>query len=235
MKKTRTVFAAIATLVACGIAAAEEAPKLEMATTTLAILAKAPGAKPLGEREIQAIQERHLAYLRRLLAERKALLEGPIHGKAPMVSVIVLDVPTVEEARAILAEDAWVASGQLVAEIHPWFSAKGLLRAPAPSGRSTLCYLGLLRRPPDAPALSKEKLDELQAGHMANIHAMADSHDLAIAGPMGDDGTLRGIFVFRTTDPERIENLVERDPAVSAGRLAVELYPWYVPEGVLPE
>jgi uncharacterized protein YciI len=239
MKTTTTkTLAAIATLLALGAgrgAAAADAPKYEMATTTLALLAKAPGAKPLGEREIQSIQERHLAYLRQLLDERKALLEGPIHGKAPMTSVIVLDVPTVEEARAILDKDPWIASGQLAAEIHPWFSAKSLLRPPAPSGRSTLCYLGLLRRPPDAPTYPKEKLEEIQAGHMANIQAMADSHDLAIAGPMTDDTPLRGIFIFRTTDPERIKSLVERDPAVRAGRLGLDLYPWYVPEGTLPD
>jgi uncharacterized protein YciI len=233
---TRTIAAiSLTAMLLNGSVRAEENPAEAMATTSLAILTKAPGAKPLGEREIQAIQEGHLRYLRTLLDERKALLEGPIHGKEAIRSVIVLDVPTVEEARAILEKDPWISSGQLAAEIHPWWTAKGLLRKPAPSGRSTLCYLGLLRRPADAPTYPKEKLQEIQAGHMANIRAMADSHDLAIAGPMGDDTPLRGIFVFRSTDPDRIRGLVERDPAVQAGRLRLELYPWYVPEGVLPE
>jgi uncharacterized protein YciI len=236
MTTTGTRMAAALSMAAMlALARADENPAEAMATTSLALLTAAPGAKPLGEREIQAIQEGHLRYLQTLLDERKALLEGPIHGKAAMRSVIVLDVPTVEEARAILEKDPWVSSGQLVAEIHPWFSAKGLLRKPSAPGRSTLCYLGLLRRPADAPAYPDEKLQEIQAGHMANIRAMADSHDLAIAGPMKDDTPLRGIFVFRTTDPDHIRGLVARDPAVQAGRLRLELYPWYVPAGVLPE
>jgi uncharacterized protein YciI len=226
---------AVLLLFVSGRAAAEDKADMEMATTTLAFLSKAPHAKPLGEREIQAIQEGHLAYLRQLLDERKALLEGPIHGSAPMRSVIVLDVPTVDEARAILDKDPWISSGQLVAEIHPWYSAKGLLRKPAAGNRTVLCYLGLFRRPADAPTYPPEKLEEIQAEHLANIRAMADSKDLAIAGPMGDDGALRGILIFRTTDPDRLRGLVERDAAVRAGRLRLELYPWYVPEGILPE
>lgn len=237
---TRRKLAAIlpAALLLLGLArpaAAEEKTPYEMGTSVLAFLKTAPGAKPLGEREIQAIQEGHLRYLRQLLDERKALLEGPLHGTAPMRSVMVLDVATVEEARAILEKDPWVASGQVQAELHPWFSAKGLLRKPSATGRSSLCYLGLLRRPADAPAYPKEKIEEIQAGHMANIQSMADSKDLAIAGPMGDDTPLRGILIFRTTDPDKIRALVARDPAVRAGRLGLELYPWYVPEGVLPD
>ena len=233
--KTTIALAVLLALALSLPCAAEEKPKYEMATVSLAFLRVAEGAKPLGEREIQAIQEGHLRYLRELLDERKALLEGPIHGGAPFRSVIALDVKTVEEAKAILDKDPWVSSGQLAAEIHPWWTAKNLLRKPTSNARSTLCYLGLLRRPADAPSYPKEKLEEIQAGHMANILAMADSHDLAIAGPMGDDTALRGIFVFRTTDPDKIHGLVEKDPAVQAGRLGIELYPWYVPEGVLPE
>jgi len=51
---------------------------------------------------------------------------------------------------------------------------------------------------------------------------------------MGDDGRLRGILVFRATDPERITTAVAEDPAIQAGRLEMELYPWNVPKGSLP-
>jgi uncharacterized protein YciI len=89
-------------------------------------------------------------------------------------------------------------------------------------------------RPEKAPEYPEEKLQELQAGHMANIRRMVDSGDLVLAGPMGDDGRLRGIFVFRRIDPERITTQVAEDPAIKAGRLEMELYPWNVPRGSLP-
>jgi uncharacterized protein YciI len=235
MRSPSLFLVSTALLLAATGALGDESPKYEMGTSQMAFLSKAPDAKPLDERQIQAIQEGHLLLLRRLFEERKALIEGPIHGAGGIRSVLVLDVPTAADAEALLREDPWIASGQLQAEIHPWFSAKNILRKPASVDRTTLCYLGLLRRPADAPSFPKEKLEEIQAGHMANIQAMADSRDLAIAGPMGDDTALRGILVFRTTDPDHIRKLVERDPAVAAGRLRLDLLPWYVPEGTLPE
>ena len=45
---------------------------------------------------------------------------------------------------------------------------------------------------------------------------------------------MRCIFVFRTTDRAKIEELVSKDPAVARGRLKVEPYTWYVSKGVLP-
>jgi len=69
---------------------------------------------------------------------------------------------------------------------------------------------------------------------MANINAMAKAGELLIAGPFEEDTSLRGVFVFRTTDRARIEELVSKDPAVARGRLKVEPYTWYVSKGVLP-
>ncbi len=212
-----------------------EHPPFELVTYQLVFLIPAPHAKYPGEREVQAIQEGHLRYLRRLFDEKKALIEGPFYGMCPYRSMIVLDVPTSAAAEAVLREDPWIAAGQWVPQIHPWLTAKMTPRKPAALDRTTLCYLGLLRRPAGAPDYPKEKLEEIQKGHLENIRKMVASRDLALVGPMGDDTPLRGIFVFRTTDPDRIRILVAQDPAVRAGRLELELYPWYVPEGVLPE
>jgi uncharacterized protein YciI len=54
------------------------------------------------------------------------------------------------------------------------------------------------------------------------------------AGPFGDDGALRGIFVFRVGSLQEAQDLCATDPMIKIGRLAVELHPWRVPEGVLP-
>jgi uncharacterized protein YciI len=148
--------------------------------------------------------------------------------------VVVLDVGSVEEAEAVMAEDPWVGAGRLEAEVHPWWTAKGIVQDTDEFLYQDTCYLGLLKRPENAPAYPEDKLQELQAGHMENIRKMTDSGDLVLAGPMADDGVLRGIFVFRDGNPQQIADRVAEDPAVRAGRLEVELYPWNVPRGSLP-
>lgn len=67
----------------------------------------------------------------------------------------------------------------------------------------------------------------LQAAHMANIHRMAEEGSLVLAGPFMDDGDLRGIYVFNVSTVEEARALTATDPAVKAGRLAMELHPWY--------
>jgi len=215
-------------------AEAEAEPEYEMTTYQLVLLLRGPDRQPMGEREIQAHQESHLSYLKTLLDADKAIIAGPVDGDEDLRGLVVLDVGSVEAAEAIMAEDPWVRAGRLEVEIHPWWTAKGILQETDEFLYQETCYVGLLKRPENAPEYSEEKLQELQAGHMANIEKMADSGDLVLAGPMGDDGTLRGIFVFRAADPQRIASQVAEDPAVKAGRLEVELYPWNVPRGSLP-
>ncbi len=200
----------------------------------LALLQRVPGVPSLGERQIQALQEMHLAYLDRLHDEGTVVVAGPLSRAGDLHSVLVLDVASDEEAEAILAGDSWVAAGRLKVEIHPWWADSNVLQRAPDRTIGSWFQLGLLKRPPGAPDYSEEKLREIQAGHMANLRKMADSGDLVLAGPTGDDGTLRGILVFRTSDLERIRELVAADPAVRAGRLGLELYPWRIPAGSLP-
>jgi uncharacterized protein YciI len=219
---------------ALAVADEEAGPEYEMTTYQLVLLKRGPDWRPMGEREIQGHQEAHLDYLKALLDEDKAIIAGPVDGSEELRGVVVLDVGSVEAAEAVMADNPWVRAGRLEAEVHPWWTAKGIVQQTDEFRYQETCYLGLLNRPENAPDYSDEKLQELQTGHVANIRRMADSGDLVLAGPMGDDGRLRGIFVFRRTDPERITAQVAEDPAIKAGRLEMELYPWNVPRGSLP-
>jgi uncharacterized protein YciI len=67
---------------------------------------------------------------------------------------------------------------------------------------------------------------------MANINAMAAAGKLILAGPFEGDGRLRGMFLFDLTSLEEAKALVDKDPAVKAGRLVVELQPWYSMKGI---
>jgi uncharacterized protein YciI len=92
--------------------------------------------------------------------------------------------------------------------------------------------VGLLRRGPAWTAERTPATDSLQAGHMANIERMAASGKLVGAGPMRDRHELRGVFIFRTDSLAEARVLAEPDPAIRAGRLTLDLHPWYGPAGI---
>lgn len=67
----------------------------------------------------------------------------------------------------------------------------------------------------------------LQRAHLDNIRRLADEGKLVLAGPFMDDGEIRGIYIFNVTSLEEARKLIETDPAILAGRLEMELHPWY--------
>jgi len=100
-----------------------------------------------------------------------------------------------------------------------------------PPGMETY-YLGLLNR---GPAWTPEETPEtrrIQEGHMANINRMADLGALVAAGPIEGDHDLRGIFIFRVKTAGEARVLAGADPAIKAGRLTLELHPWWGPAGI---
>lgn len=72
---------------------------------------------------------------------------------------------------------------------------------------------------------------KLQEGHMANIGRMAKEGKLVIAGPFGDNGDWRGIFIFDMKTMDEVKKEVDQDPAIQAGRLSYEIHPWWSERG----
>jgi uncharacterized protein YciI len=68
---------------------------------------------------------------------------------------------------------------------------------------------------------------KIQEGHMANITSLYHAGKLKVAGPFGDDGDWRGIFIFDCETKEEVEKLLATDPAISSGRLAYDAHPWW--------
>lgn len=90
----------------------------------------------------------------------------------------------------------------------------------------------LLVRPPDAPDLDDEEAARLQDAHLAHQASLRDQGYVVASGPLVNpaDPRLRGIVVF-ATDPETALRLYSDNPAVKAGRLAMEVMTWMVPMG----
>ncbi|MEO5647555.1 MAG: YciI family protein [Chitinophagaceae bacterium] len=68
---------------------------------------------------------------------------------------------------------------------------------------------------------------KIQQGHMENITRLYEMGKIHVAGPFGDDGNWRGIFIMDCKDQKEAEELLQTDPAIKAGRLAFEIHPWW--------
>lgn len=92
----------------------------------------------------------------------------------------------------------------------------------------------LLVRPPDAPQLLDEAALRLEDAHLEHQAGLVEQGHVIAAGPLADqdDERLRGFYVL-SVDPETARRLYGNDPAVRAGRLAVKVMTWRVPEGTV--
>jgi uncharacterized protein len=97
--------------------------------------------------------------------------------------------------------------------------------------------LVLLRRPANAPVLPDEVLERIQEEHLAYHARLRASGVVVTNGPVIDqpDPSLRGLTFYRTGSVEESRRLAEDDPAVRAGRLAVEIMTWYCPPGTMAQ
>ncbi len=104
------------------------------------------------------------------------------------------------------------------------------LAAPPP-GMETY-FIGFLNRGPAWTPGETPETRQIQEGHMANINRMADLGALVAAGPIEGDTDLRGIFIFRVRTADEARALAAADPAIKAGRLVLDLHPWWGPAGI---
>ncbi len=72
---------------------------------------------------------------------------------------------------------------------------------------------------------------KIQERHIANIERLAKEGKIVMAGPMGDDTDLRGIFIMNCKDSMEVVNLVKSDTAIITGRLKFEIHPWWTAQG----
>ncbi len=74
-------------------------------------------------------------------------------------------------------------------------------------------------------------VQKLQEAHIAHLTKMGTLGKMDIAGPVTSDTDLRGICIYNVATKEEAEKLANEDPMVKAGRLTVEVLPFYSAQG----
>lgn len=91
-------------------------------------------------------------------------------------------------------------------------------------------YIAFLKNGPDRSQTEAEA-DSLQILHLNHLSLMYELGHADISGPFGDDGEIRGITVYNTPSLEMADSLANADPMVKAGRLVIEMHPWWAAKG----
>lgn len=92
----------------------------------LVILKTGPTPLPEGEAR-DAMFQGHFANMKRLAAEGKLVLAGPLDGVDGRRGIFVSDTADLDEARALVATDPVIANGEMEAEMHVYYGSAALL------------------------------------------------------------------------------------------------------------
>ena len=210
-------------------------PQHRLVQFQMAIMKKGPEWVSTKEPERKQIRQQHLANVLSLLDSGKAVITGPFDDDTDLAGIFILRASSTAEAKSWVDADPAVKAGLMVPEMHPWWSEDVFKKANSPLKLNPVYFAFLKRGPNRKEGDDKNpEIQELQKAHIANIQRLAAMKKLLVAGPFGDNGDLRGIFVFRVGSLEEAQSLCATDPMVKAGRLVVELHPWQIPDGVLP-
>lgn len=92
-------------------------------------------------------------------------------------------------------------------------------------------FIAFLKKGPIRSQNEKESI-ELQKKHLAHLSRMYELGYADISGPFGDDGEIRGITIYNVPTIEMADSLANTDPMVKAGRLTVDVHPWWAAKGI---
>lgn len=91
-------------------------------------------------------------------------------------------------------------------------------------------FIAFLKRGP-IRGQNEEEVADLQKQHLAHLGKMYDLGYADISGPFGDDGDIRGITIYNVPTQKMADSLANADPMVKAGRLEIEIHPWWAAKG----
>ncbi len=231
----KIILVAVVLTSAVGLFSPTSAETPKLVQFHMALLKKRPKWTTTSAADRNQILQQHLANVLSMLDSGKAVISGPMRDATDLAGIFILRAQSAEEAKTWVDADPSVKSGLFVAEMHPWFSEDIFKKANSPLKLETV-YLGFLKKGPNRKDGDDQvpEIQELQKAHIANIDRLAEMKKLIVAGPFGDNGELRGIFVFRVGSSREAQDLCATDPMVKINRVIIELHPWNVPEGVLP-
>jgi uncharacterized protein len=104
----------------------EEAKLPKMTTYVFGLLRSSPNRPQVGEAEAEAIQESHLAHIRRLREQGALIVAGPFMDDGELRGILIFRNRSIEEVRTLTQHDPALERQLLTLELHEWYAPTGL-------------------------------------------------------------------------------------------------------------
>lgn len=230
--------AATPTPAATPAAPASPAPAATTRVYVFTLLRKGPSWTPATTPELQALQERHLANIRRLGEEGKLAAAGPC-GDGDLRGIFVFATDSLTEAQTWAESDPAVQAGRLRLESRRFLGTPGIGRRvkeeSAQAGKTELVeyQLALVRQGPRFDPKETDTNRVLFQARNAWMEQLQAAGRLVLSGPFLDGGALGGLLVLRAGSLDAARTLLADDPAVKTERLVFDIDTWWLPKGTL--
>ena len=100
----------------------EPTPPMEIVKYYFVELITNPDRPDLPKVEIDSIQAAHMANMGVMAKRGELMLADPFEGGG---GIFILNVKSMEEAKALTDKDPAISAGRLTAKIRPWYTTKG--------------------------------------------------------------------------------------------------------------
>ncbi|HBX67282.1 MAG: hypothetical protein CL670_01120 [Balneola sp.] len=91
-------------------------------------------------------------------------------------------------------------------------------------------FIVFLKSGPERSQTEAEAM-KLQEQHLAYLGGLYEKGIINLNGPTDGTGDIRGFSVYNVANIEKARELANNDPMVKAGRLEVEVHPWWLAKG----
>ena len=244
VKNLATLFLllAVGAVAQTGQADKSKPPQFDIEAYQFGLLRKGPNHGTGTKEEADKVQAGHMANINKMAEMGKLMAAGPMGDDGDLRGIFVFKAASLDEAKALAAEDPAIKAGRLRMDIFTWWGPKNIgkdLHArfkadPKTPMTMTKFYLTLLTKGAKVEEGSAADKQKLQLEHMWNVRRRLDDKSFATAGPFESAGDLRGIFVIAAKTADEAKAIAESDPSVKAGVLAIEIHPWWVAKEVWP-
>ena len=239
---TKLLFAIIAWFFAGSTILTQDdsGPSRERMVYIVGFVKPGPQWRPDRNAGLTKLLQGHQKYLEWLTEKEKVVAAGTVESDS-LRGVVIMKVDSLDEAKKLLERDPTIQSGHYRIEWFSWWGPAGLgeeylarVKSFPDAVPDTVHYqLAILRKGGGTTGSTEPDPEFVQRQHKAYVAKLFKDGDLVAIGSFASSKKLIGLFVFKTS-PENARILVANDPSVKAGRIAVDLFSWSLPKGVLP-